>query len=262
MPEAGSFSGAALLRSFSITAERKDCPMDDYTTRTAALIGPEGMTALQNASVAVIGLGGVGGSCAEALARCGVGRLILMDHDTVDVTNVNRQLFATSETVGMAKTDAARQRLLAVNPRLQLVLLPAFYGKETKDAFFSLEPDLVIDAIDTVTAKLHLAAECRSRGIPLVQCLGTGNRMDPSLFRLGKIEDTAGCGCGLARVMRRELKRRGLSRQDVVYSVEEPRIVTMQDSNGRHPPASISFCPPVAGYLLASWAVKKLLGLL
>lgn len=234
--------------------------MSNWLDRTALLIGQDAVEKLNSARVAVVGLGGVGGACAEALCRAGVGSLLLLDHDTVDITNCNRQLFATAQTVGRSKCAAAAERLLSINPQLTLTSLPLFYGEQTREELFSFQPDFVIDAIDTVTAKLDLAQNCRQRGVPLIICLGTGNRLDPTAFRTGTIEDTAGCGCALARVMRRELKRRGITGQPVVYSVEPPRKRVAQDSpQGRHSPASISFCPPAAGYALASYAVTYLI---
>lgn len=233
--------------------------MEHALDRTRALIGDDAVNALQKACVAVVGLGGVGGSCAEALVRCGIGTLILMDHDTVDETNLNRQQFATVDMIGRPKTEAAVLRLAQAAPDCKTVAIPAFYSADDREILFSHQPMLVIDAIDTVTAKLDLAAACRERGIPCITCLGTGNRLDPSKFRLGVIEDTAGCGCGLAKVMRRELKKRGLDKQPVLFSTELPRTVVTASDNGRHSPASISFCPPAAGLLLASWAVQTLL---
>ena len=237
--------------------------MDERFMRTRLLLGDEAMEALSRACVAVAGAGGVGGACAEALVRCGLGKLILVDNDSVSLTNLNRQLFATGDSVGLLKVEAARRRLLSLNPALDYEPLPVFYTDESKAELFSRKPDLVIDAIDTVSAKLSLAAECRARGIPIITCLGTGNRLDPSAFRIGTVEDTAGCGCGLARVMRRECKKRGITGLPVVYSQEPPRPVAIPETEdaplfGRHPPASVSFCPPVAGYLLASWAVRQL----
>ena len=234
--------------------------MDDYKTRTRLLLGDGAMEKLNAANVAVVGLGGVGGSCAEALARCGVGSLILMDNDTFDITNLNRQIFATVSQIGRLKTEAARDRLLSIVPELNLSLLPQFFGEETKELLFSLHPDIIVDAIDTVTSKLCLAQECRKRGIPLISSLGTGNRMDPSAFRIGKIEDTGGCGCGLARVMRQECRKRDIPGLDVLYSTEIPYTVSVEQLNGRHSPASVSFCPPAAGYLIASWVVKNIIG--
>lgn len=233
--------------------------MSSWLERTSLLLGENAMNLFHNSTAAVIGLGGVGGASAEALCRMGFGTLILVDSDTVDVTNCNRQLLATAQTVGMNKTDAAVQRLTAINPQVKLILKKEFYLPDNSDFLFDCQPDLILDAIDTVTAKLHLAQECATRSIPLVTCLGTGNRLDPSLLRWGDIADTSGCGCPLARVMRRELKKRGVVKQAVVYSVEQPHKVLAGESHGRHSPASCTFVPPVAGFLMASVGTRLLL---
>ena len=231
-----------------------------WLDRTALLIGEESMEKLKNSTVAIVGLGGVGGSAAEALCRMGVGRLILIDNDDVDDTNRNRQLFATAETVGMDKVDAAAMRLRAINPDAELILKKEFYLPENSDFLFDLQPDLILDAIDTVTSKLHIAKTCKEKGIPLVCCLGTGNRVDPSQLRWGDISQTAGCGCPLARVMRRELKKRDVLKQTVIYSVEEPhKTIVGESDHGRHAPASCAFVPPAAGCLLASAGIRLLL---
>ena len=211
----------------------------DWLIRTETLIGAENIDKLQRATVAILGLGGVGGAAAEAICRMGVGRIILVDSDTVDRSNLNRQLFATADMVGQSKCLAARRRLLSINPEVELSCHEQFF---------------LPDAIDTVTAKLYLAEQCQQRGIPLVTCLGTGNRLDPSQLRWGDISETAGCGCPLARVMRRELKKRGVQKQTVVYSIEQPAkaICPGGEEKGRHSPASCAFVPPAAGYLLAS----------
>lgn len=222
------------------------------------MLGEEKFNALANASVAIVGLGGVGGACAEALCRCGVGTLVIVDHDTVDVTNINRQLIATTKTVGEQKTDAWTSRLRSINPCCNVVAITQFYDSDHKDTLFSHTLDFVVDAIDTVSAKLSLAEECAARNINTITCLGTGNRLDPTQFAIGEICDTAGFGCGLARVMRQELKRRGLDRQPVLFSKEAPTRISTGTIGGRHSPASISFCPPVAGYIIASHVVKIL----
>lgn len=230
--------------------------------RQRLLIGDEACRKLERSTVAVIGLGGVGGACVEALCRCGVGTLVLVDHDTVDLTNLNRQLIATRSTIGLQKTQACRQRVLDINPSCNVIRLDLFYGEDTWGQVFSKKPDYMIDCIDTVTAKLHLAVTCKEQKVPLLMCLGTGNRFDPSRFRIGDIGETAqsGGGCGLARVMRRELKKRGIIRQQVLYSTEPASKTVIADGEtGRNAPGSISFCPPVAGYLLAGKAVQDLL---
>lgn len=228
--------------------------------RTKLLLGDVAFDIINNASIAIVGLGGVGGACAEALCRCGVGKLYIIDHDTVDITNINRQLIATTKTVGMLKTDALMERLKDINPSCEVVAIPEFYTDENKQILFDNKLDFVIDAIDTVSAKLSLAVRCKEQGVKLAASLGTGNRLDPTAFKMGTIADTAKseCGCGLARVMRQELRKLGIEDLPVLYSTEYPRKVISDSSNGRHSPASISFCPPVAGYTIASYVVRTL----
>lgn len=233
--------------------------MKEWLRRTEALLGAEAIERLSEARVAVLGLGGVGGAAAEALCRGGVGHLLLVDHDTVDVTNLNRQLMATADMIGKPKTEAALTRLRAICPEGDYTAEARFYLPEDSAFLFAWRPDFVVDAIDTVTSKLHLAVTCKERGVRLVTCLGTGNRLDPSLLRLGDIAETAGgCGCGLARVMRRELRRRGIEHCDVLYSLEAPQKVVCGTDNGRHAPGSAAFVPPAAGFLLASYVVRTL----
>ena len=236
--------------------------MPEWLTRTEALIGREAVRTLGEKSVAVLGLGGVGGACAEALCRGGIGTLILIDRDTVAPTDLNRQLLATAETLGLEKTEAARRRFASINPDCRILPLAEFYLPENREILFSHPLDFVVDAVDTVTAKLDLIEACAARGVPLISCMGTGNRLDPARFVIGDIADTAGCGDGLARVIRRELRRRGIPGQTVLYSTEPPRPVVVPggEEHGRHPPASVSFVPPVAGYLLAGHVLRQLVG--
>ena len=231
-----------------------------WLERTESLLGADSLAVLKNARIAVLGLGGVGGSAAEALLRSGVGHLLLVDNDTVSDSNRNRQLLATAETVGMDKTEAATRRFSAAVPEANLTLKKEFYLPENRDFLFDWKPNAVIDAIDTVTAKLDLAVECQKRNIPLYMCLGTGNRLDPEKLTVGDIADTAGCGCGLARVMRHELRKRGIEHQTVLYSTETPQNVVAESENGRHAPGSTAFVPPVAGYLLAARCIRDLIG--
>lgn len=236
--------------------------MEDWLMRQRLLIGDDACRKLDRSTVAVIGLGGVGGACVEALCRCGIGNLVLVDHDTVDLTNLNRQLIATRSVIGLSKTEACKRRIMDINPSCEVNSLELFYGEDTWEQIFSKKPDYIIDCIDTVTAKIHLAVTCSELNVPLLMCLGTGNRLDPSKFRIGDISETArsGSGCGLARVMRRELKKRGIARQQVLYSMEPAAKTVISDGKtGRNAPGSISFCPPVAGYLLAGKAVRDLL---
>ena len=235
--------------------------MPEWLTRTQALIGEDAIALLQKKTVAVLGLGGVGGSAAEALCRSGVGKLILVDRDTVSRSNLNRQLFATCRTIGQKKVEAATDRLLSICPDCQIAGYHEFYTPENREFLFSQKPDFIIDAIDTVTSKLDLMETCCQRGIPLISSMGTGNRLDPSQFTIGDIADTAGSGDNLAKVIRRELKKRGVPHQTVLYSKEAPQRIGFvgEPEHGRHSPASISFVPPVAGYLLAGYAVRSLI---
>lgn len=230
-----------------------------WYARTELLIGKESFQKLQHSCVAIIGVGGVGGACAEALCRGGIGTIVIMDHDTVDVTNINRQLIATTNTIGLKKADILKDRLLSINPDCKIISLCEFYNEDTKEIIFAQSPDFIVDAIDTVSSKLNLAQECKTRDIRLVSSMGTGNRLDPTAFKIGTIEETSGCGCGLARVMRRELKRREIHKLPVLYSTEFPQNVISDNSNGRHSPASISFCPPVGGYILASFVISSII---
>lgn len=226
--------------------------------RTAALIGNENLNKLKKSCVAVVGIGGVGSAAAEALCRSGIGRLILLDSDNVDETNINRQLIATTSVIGKSKCETARLRYLDINPECEIITLQMLYNEETSDRLFSLNPDYIIDAIDTVTFKIHLIKTAVDFNIPIFSSMGTGNRLYPSEFKLGDISETKGCGCGLARVMRRELKKRGITSLPVVYSTEQPKNIII-DENNRHIPASISFCPPVAGYILAGAVVNQII---
>lgn len=231
-----------------------------WLERTEKLFGTQAIDDLSQKTVAILGLGGVGGAAAEAVCRMGIGKMILIDNDIIDITNLNRQLFATADMVGQSKCLAAQKRLLSINPDLNIVCHKQFFLPENADFLFREQPDLILDAIDTVTAKLFLAKECMEKKIPLISCLGTGNRVDPSLLRWGDISDTAGCGCPLARVMRRELKKRGVEKQTVIYSVEQPAKAICEggEENGRHSPASCAFVPPAAGYLMASVGIRRL----
>lgn len=227
--------------------------MDNRFSRTIGVIGEENFNKLKESSVIVFGLGGVGGSACEALARSGVGKLSVVDKDVVDITNINRQVIATDETVGMSKTDAMEKRLLSINPELNIVKYNLFYLPETADAIDLSVYDFVVDCIDNVTAKLELAVRCSQAGIPLISSMGTGNKLHPEMLEIADINKTS--VCPLARVMRRELKKRGVNKLAVVYSKEEPVKTALSV------PGSMSFTPPVAGYLICSYVVRKLLNI-
>lgn len=225
--------------------------MDNRFSRTINMIGEEKFNILKNSSVIVFGLGGVGGAVCEALVRSGIGTIGIVDKDVVDITNINRQLIATEKTVGMLKTEAMRNRLLDINPAVVIRKYDLFYLPETADEIKLSEYDFVVDCIDNVTAKLELIARCKALNVPVISSMGTGNKLNPEMLEISDISKTS--VCPLARVMRRELKKRGITRLPVVYSKEEP---VKTDSSV---PASMSFTPPVAGYLLSSFVIKKLI---
>lgn len=230
--------------------------MENWLQRTSVLLGEGAVERLRNAHIAVFGLGGVGSFAVEALARCGVGKLTVVDADSISLTNINRQLFATQQTVGMPKTQVAARRITEINPQCAVQPIEAFYGEENASRFFDEPYDFCIDAIDTVSSKISLIKECREREIPIVSCMGTGNKLHAEQLQIGRLSKTH--TCPLCRVMRRELKNRNLGDVTVVWSAEEPVRFVADADNGRHAPASISFVPPVAGFLLAEYAVLQL----
>ncbi len=229
-------------------------------SRSALLIGEQAILRLQQSHVAVFGLGGVGSYAAEALARAGVGTLTLVDHDTISITNLNRQLYALHSTVGQPKVLIAAQRIHDINPQCKTISVQKFYLPENAEQLFSTNFDYVIDAIDTVSAKIDLACRCTEMGIPIISCMGTGNKLDPTRFRVEELSRTS--VCPLCRVMRRELKKRGLEQLTVVYSDELPVTPTSANeiTNKRQVPGSMSFVPPVAGMILAGKAIKDIIG--
>ncbi|MBE6811794.1 MAG: tRNA threonylcarbamoyladenosine dehydratase [Ruminococcaceae bacterium] len=230
--------------------------MDTWMQRTKTLLGADAVSRLHDAHIIVFGLGGVGSFAAEALARCGVGALTVVDADTVSESNINRQLYALHSTVGENKTEVAKKRILDINPDCNVRILTAFYDADKADAFFDVQYDFCLDAIDTVSSKISLVEQCKKRNIPLISCMGTGNKLHAEKLQISKLSKTN--TCPLCRVMRRELKNRNLGDITVVWSDEEPRSLCVDDSNGRHAPASIAFVPPVAGFLLAEYAVLQL----
>ena len=233
----------------------------DRFTRTAMLLGDDAMARLAAARVAVFGLGGVGGYVVEALARSGVGALDLIDNDTISVTNINRQILATHRTVGMNKTDAAAARVSDINPNCKVTPLNTFYSPQTADEFDLTQYDYIVDAIDTVTAKLELAVRADAAGVPLISSMGTGNKLDPTAFVVTDINKTT--ICPLARVMRKELRARGIKHLKVVYSPEEPRRPAPTDEvypvGRRDIPGSVAYVPSAAGLVIASAVIDDLI---
>lgn len=226
------------------------------------MIGKAALEKLNRSHVAVFGLGGVGSFAAEALARGGVGTLTLIDKDTVSPSNINRQLYALHSTVGKEKTEVAAQRIRDINPDCIIHIITGFYLPENREDFHLRDYDYICDAIDNVTAKIDLIVKGKEYGVPVISCMGTGNKLCPELLRIADISETS--GCPLARVMRRELKKRGITRQTVVFSPEIP-IKSAQNEidaeSGKNLPASISFTPPVAGFLMASKAIRDLISI-
>lgn len=222
--------------------------MSDRFTRTEPVIGKEGLKKLWNSRVAVFGIGGVGGFAVEALVRAGVGNIDIIDKDQVDITNINRQIIATQKTVGMDKVQVMKERIAEIDAAVTVNAHKCFFLPETEWDFS--EYDYVIDAIDTVTAKLDLVERARAAGVPVISSMGTGNKLDPTGFKVTTINKTS--VCPLAKVMRRELKKRGITDLKVVYSQEEPL------KQRERTPASISFVPPVAGMILAGEVIKDL----
>ncbi|QSF47921.1 tRNA threonylcarbamoyladenosine dehydratase [Paenibacillus tianjinensis] len=239
-------------------------------SRTELAIGPEGLEILKNSTVAVLGIGGVGAMSVEALARTGVGRIILIDKDAVDITNINRQIHALTTTIGQKKADLMVDRIKLINPEIEAIALNMFYTEETYEELFKLKPDFVIDASDTIIYKIHLIKECLSRGIPMISSMGAANKMDPTRFKVADISKTE--MDPIARVIRQKLRKEGIKKGvKVVFSTEipiKPRVdVTEQivpadapdRRKAKQPPASNSFVPPVVGLIMVSVAVNDLL---
>lgn len=225
-------------------------------SRTELLIGKDGLKKLQQSRVAVFGIGGVGGHVVEALVRSGVGAIDLIDNDVVSITNLNRQMVATMSTIGKSKIDVMRDRILDINPKCDVKTHQCFYLPENKDMFDFTQYSYVVDAVDTVTAKIQLIVEAKEKGVPIISCMGAGNKLNPAMFEVADIYQTS--VCPLAKVMRRELKQRGIKKLKVVYSKEQPIKTGKFQENGKPMPGSVAFVPSVAGLILASEVVKDL----
>jgi tRNA A37 threonylcarbamoyladenosine dehydratase len=270
-----SFSGA--LGRWNALEMEIDMEKQHSLSRTELLIGREALGKLRAAKVAVLGIGGVGGYSVEALARCGVGRLLIVDDDSVCLTNLNRQIHATLSVVGKGKVEVMKARVADIDPLIEVDARRACVTKDNVAEFLGEGFDYVIDALDTITAKIAIAEYCFQSGVKLISCMGTGNKLDPTRFVVTDLFKTK--TCPLAKVMRKELKRRGIDSLKVVYSEEEPRTPleaeTLTCKRGcvcekgaarncaikRQIPASISFVPPVAGLILAGEVIKDITGL-
>ncbi len=219
--------------------------------RTEKLIGTEKLSTLKNSSVLIFGVGGVGGYTVEALARCGVGKITVVDGDIVSKSNINRQIIASEQTVGKDKVEVIKERILSINPNCEVTAVKTFFLPENSDTVDFFSYDYIVDAVDTVTAKLEIIRKSREASVPVISCMGTGNKVDPTLFKIADIFETS--VCPLCRVMRAELKKRGVDKLKVLYSTEKRKT-------SERVPQSIAFCPSVAGLLIASEVVKDLCG--
>lgn len=237
--------------------------MNNQFLRTKMLIGKEALEKLKNSRVAVFGIGGVGGYVVEALARAGVGTLDIIDNDTISVTNINRQIIALNSTIGLPKVEVAKSRLIDINPNMSVNSYQTFFTPQTADDFDFQKYDYVVDAIDTVVSKLELITRAKQANVPIICSMGTGNKLNPTMFEVTDISKTS--VCPLAKVIRQELKKRRITKVKVVYSKEIPLkpIISEEEQiekkGNRVAPASNSFCPAVAGLILASEVIKDLI---
>lgn len=232
--------------------------MSEKFARTELLIGKNGIEKLAASRVAVFGIGGVGGYVVEALVRSGLGTIDLIDNDTVALSNINRQIIATTKTVGQNKVDAAKERILDINPDVKVNTYKTFYTPETSSQFDFSQYDYIVDAIDTVSGKIELVVQAQKNNVPIICSMGAGNKMNPTQFEVTDIYKTS--VCPLAKVMRQELKKRGIKKQKVVYSKEIPIKQTETDpKTGKRIPGSNAFVPPVVGLIIASEVIKDLI---
>ena len=227
--------------------------MQNQFSRTELLIGKEGIEKLKVSKVAIFGIGGVGSFVVEALVRAGVGNFILVDNDEVDVTNLNRQIIATTKTIGRPKVEVAKDRILEINPKAKVETYKEFFMQESSEKILDNEVTYIIDSIDTITAKIELVLRAKKLKIPIISSMGTGNKLEPCKFEVTDIYKTS--VCPLAKVMRKELRKRGIDKLKVVYSKEEPII-----SEESRIPGSISFVPSVCGLIIAGEVIKDIIG--
>ena len=227
-------------------------------SRTEILLGEKSMEKLRSACVAIFGIGGVGGYVAESLVRSGIGNFVLIDNDDVSLTNLNRQIIATHSSLGMAKVECMKERMLDINPEVNVVCKKMFFLPENSDEIDFSKFDYVVDAIDTISAKIEIIMKCQKHGIPVISAMGAGNKLDPSRFKVADVYKTS--VCPLARVMRNELKKRGVKKLKVVYSDESPKKVGIKDEqSGKMIPGSIAFSPASCGLVIASEVIKDLI---
>ncbi|UUV16313.1 tRNA threonylcarbamoyladenosine dehydratase [Clostridioides difficile] len=232
---------------------------NNFTTRTSFLVGDDGIEKLNNSNIIVFGVGGVGSFTVEALARAGVGNITIVDFDDVDITNINRQIPALHSTVGRYKVDVMEERILDINPNINIKKIRSLYNKDTSDEILTERYDYVVDAIDMVSSKIHLIETCEKKGLKIISSMGMGNKLDPTKIVVTDIHKTS--ICPLAKVMRKELRDRGIKKLKVVYSTEQPIELKKKVMNGRKvTPGSVSFVPSVGGLIIASVIINELLG--
>lgn len=232
--------------------------MINQFSRTELLIGNEGIKKLQNSKIAIFGIGGVGSYVVEGLARAGIGNFILVDKDNIDLTNLNRQIIATTKTIGKPKVQVAKDRILEINPNAKVKIFQEFYTQESKEILDN-KVDYIVDAVDTVTAKIELVVRSNKLKIPIISCMGTGNKLDPTKFEVVDIYNTV--VCPLAKIMRKELKNRGIKKLKVVYSKEEPITQNLNKDKQVQVLGSISFVPSVAGLIIAGEVIKDIINI-
>lgn len=233
--------------------------MNNWLQREELLIGDKNIEKLKNSKVIIFGLGGVGGSATEAIARAGINNIALVDCDKISETNINRQIFATTKTVGKLKVEAAKERLIEINPNLNIEVYNLFFNKENSNGFDFSKYDYIIDAIDTVSSKIELIVCAKKSNTKIISSMGTGNKLNPTDFLVADISKTS--VCPLARVMRQELKKRGIKKLKVVFSKETPKKPkqALINEQNKQIPSSVSFVPPTAGLIMASEVVKDIL---
>lgn len=232
--------------------------MKEQFSRTVSLIGEEKFEKLQNATVAVYGIGGVGSYVVEGLARGGIGHLILIDNDKISITNINRQIHATLDTIGKNKSEVMKQRILSINPEIKVEAYNANEIKEGEENLINKDIDYVVDAVDTITTKIKLIEKAKKENVKIISCMGTGNKLDPTKFEISDINKTS--VCPLARVIRKELKKKNIKNVKVLYSKEEPIKTRITEENtNKIIPASISFVPSVAGLIIAGEVIKDII---
>lgn len=233
---------------------------DKYKERTKIVIGQDGIDLLRNANILVFGIGGVGSYVVEGLVRAGIGNLTIVDFDTVDITNINRQIPALHSTIGMNKTGVLEKRIKDINPEINLKCHTSLYNEDTSDTLLDGDYDFVVDAIDMVPSKIHLIESCYKRGLNIISSMGMGNKLDPTMIEIADIHKTE--MCPLAKIIRREAKKRGIKKLPVVYSREKPRDtgITQEDGRTKRVNGSMSFVPSCAGLIISSYIVRKIIG--